>query len=229
MSALPVIEVFGPTLQGEGRLLGLRTLFIRLAGCDWSCSWCDTPYSWRPGSLATVQRLEPTAILQRLRALDPATREVTLSGGNPALHDCTELLQALHAADYRVHVETQGSLAPAWLGLADSVTVSPKGPSSGMPPAWDALAGALAVAPAADLKIVVFDEADLAFAGEAHRRHPGRPLCLQVGNRVGVDSGETLLQRARWLAARVLEEAEFAGVRVLPQWHVLLWGNARGV
>ncbi len=229
MSTLPVIEVFGPTLQGEGLLIGLRTLFIRLAGCDWSCSWCDTPYSWRPGSLAAVQRLDPPAILLRLRSLDPATHQVTLSGGNPALHDCTELLHALHAEGYRVHVETQGSLAPTWLGLADSVTVSPKGPSSGMPPAWNELAGALARSRAADLKIVVFDEADLAFASEAHRRHPERPLCLQVGNRVGVDSAEALLQRARWLAARVLEQADFAAVRVLPQWHVLLWGNARGV
>ena len=37
---LPVIEMFGPTLQGEGRVIGQKTMFVRLGGCDWACSWC---------------------------------------------------------------------------------------------------------------------------------------------------------------------------------------------
>lgn len=229
MSALPVIEIFGPTLQGEGRQIGCRTHFVRLAGCDWSCSWCDTPYSWRAGARLPASALSPAAVLERLAALDPHTRRVTLSGGNPALHDCAPLCAALGAAGYRVHVETQGSRAPAWLGAVDSVTVSPKGPSSGQPPDWAGLAATLAVAADPDLKIVVFDEDDLAYARAVHRRHPGYPLTLQVGNRVGRDGREDLLARLDWLAGRVLADPELAAARVLPQLHVLIWGNRRGV
>lgn len=229
MSGLPVIEIFGPTLQGEGRLIGCRTMFVRLAGCDWSCGWCDTPYSWRAGELLAAERLDPEGVLGRLRALDAATRRVTVSGGNPALHDGGELCDTLHRARYAVHVETQGSRAAPWLARADSVTVSPKGPSSGMAPDWGGLAATLGVAADPDLKIVVFDEGDIAYAKEVHRRHPEPPLTLQVGNRVGADTKDTLLGKLSRLADLALQDPELADVRVLPQLHVLLWGNKRGV
>lgn len=227
-SALPVVEIFGPTLQGEGRVIGLKTMFVRLGGCDWSCSWCDSPFTWRPGALAPLRRMEPAEIAAALQGLDPCPA-VTLSGGNPALHDCGPLLAALHGCGYRVHVETQGSRAPAWLSAADSVTVSPKAPSSGMAPDWDGLSATLAVASAPDLKVVVFDEADLAYARLVAERHPHVPLTLQVGNRVGADDEGSLLRRLRWLSDRVIHDPGLTAVRVLPQLHVLLWGNRRGV
>lgn len=229
MNALPVIEIFGPTLQGEGRLVGCKTLFVRLAGCDWSCAWCDTPYSWRPGQLVAIERLTAPTILGRLMSLDATCRRVTLSGGNPALHDCGGLIDTLHGQQYKIHVETQGSRAPHWLGRADSVTVSPKGPSSGMTPDWPGLQATLEIAADPDLKVVIFDEQDLTYAKEVHNRHPEPPLTLQVGNHVGQDSREGLLERLQWLADRVLLDRELAEVRVLPQLHVLLWGNKRGV
>ncbi len=227
--ALPVVEVFGPTLQGEGRTIGRKVLFVRLAGCDWSCSWCDTGYAWRPGEMAPVERLAPAAIRARLQGLDASCRAVTLTGGNPVLHDCGPLVALLHAGGFWVHVETQGSRAPAWLSTVDSITVSPKGPSAGMPPDWAALAATLAAARFPELKVVVFDADDYAYAQEVHRRHPTVPLCLQVGNRVGGDDASTLLERLRWLADRALSDGGMQDVRVLPQLHVLLWGNRRGV
>ncbi len=226
---LPVVEVFGPTLQGEGRAIGRKVLFVRLAGCDWACRWCDTAYAWRPGEMAPVERLSPEAVVRRLLGLDPACRAVTLTGGNPALHDCAPLVGRLHSLGFTVHVETQGSRAPVWLATVDSVTVSPKGPSSGMAPDWDALAATLARARDPELKVVVFDEADYAYARCVHARFPQVPFCLQVGHRTGADSVDTLLARARWLAETALADAAMQGVRVLPQLHVLLWGNRRGV
>ncbi len=228
-NTLRVVEIFGPTLQGEGRQIGRTTMFVRLSGCDWSCSWCDSAFTWKPGSLAPVLRLTPRETLQRLRDLGPTCRSVTISGGNPTLQDCDPLVDALHAADYHVHVETQGSRAPGWLGRVDAVTVSPKGPSSGMPPDWDALEATLRAAADPDLKIVVFSDADFLFAREVHRRHPAVPCTLQAGNRVGRDRRGRLLARLRWLAGRALADPDMADVRVLPQLHVLLWGNRRGV
>lgn len=226
---LAVVEIFGPTIQGEGRQIGLKTMFVRLAGCDWGCQWCDSAFTWRPGELAPSERLEASRILARLAALDPACRRLTLSGGNPALQDCGPLVAAAHAAGYTLHVETQGSRAPAWLAAADSVTISPKGPSSGMRPDWPGLAATLAVARDPELKVVIFDDADLQFAATVRERHPGVPFTLQLGNRVGADDAASLLARQRDLSERVLADPAWGEVRVLPQLHVLLWGNRRGV
>ncbi len=228
-SKLAVMEIFGPTVQGEGRQIGLKTLFVRLAGCDWACAWCDSAFTWRPGEIAPVERLTPAEILARLRALDPGCRRLTISGGNPALQDCGPLLAGSHAAGLAVHLETQGSRAPGWLAAADSVTISPKGPSSGMAADWAGLAATLAVARDPELKVVVFDDADYRFAVEVRRRHGDIPLTLQIGNRVGQDDAAGLLERQRLLTERVLADRSWGDVRILPQLHVLLWGNRRGV
>jgi 7-carboxy-7-deazaguanine synthase len=226
---LPVVEIFGPTLQGEGRVIGLKTMFVRFAGCDYACSWCDTPYTWNPAELAPAEPLAPAEIAARLTALSGGCRDVTLTGGNPALHDLGPLVRLLRAAGWRVHVETQGSVAPAWLAEADTVTLSPKGPTSGMRTDWDVLARAVAMARDPDLKVVVFDEADYEYAVEVGRRFPGVPLTLQVGNRVGQEGAEDWLRKLDLLAARALADPRLPRVRVLPQLHVLLWGNRRGV
>lgn len=46
MSKIPVLEIFGPTIQGEGMVVGQKTMFIRTAGCDYSCAWCDSAFTW---------------------------------------------------------------------------------------------------------------------------------------------------------------------------------------
>ncbi|MDU4929904.1 MAG: 7-carboxy-7-deazaguanine synthase QueE, partial [Staphylococcus epidermidis] len=46
MAKIPVLEIFGPTIQGEGRVIGRKTMFVRTAGCDYRCSWCDSAFTW---------------------------------------------------------------------------------------------------------------------------------------------------------------------------------------
>ena len=128
-----VIEIFGPTIQGEGAEAGMPTHFIRLGGCDFRCSWCDTMYAVEPATVrVTAHRLSVEEIVQALDRLTGAPRWVTISGGNPALHRLDPLIERLHSHDYRVSVETQGSVWRSWLGDVDRLTVSPKPPSSGM-------------------------------------------------------------------------------------------------
>src|SRR5687768_8363312 len=80
----PVIEVFGPTIQGEGAEAGVSTHFIRLGGCDYRCTWCDTMYAVDPPLVrANAERLSVDAILARVAGLEGQPRWVTLSGGNP--------------------------------------------------------------------------------------------------------------------------------------------------
>ena len=230
MKKLPVIEIFGPTLQGEGSVIGLKTMFLRLAGCDYSCSWCDSKYTWQKGAMAPITWLEPEAIRSQVEELGGNCRQLSISGGNPALHDLNDLITTMQRAPgYWINVETQGSLAPDWFGRVDSVTVSPKGPSSGMATDWEALAASIDRSRAPTLKVVVFDAADYEYAATVHGRFPEVPLYLQVGNNVGSDDSTGLLQRLHWLAERVIGDERLSDVRVLPQMHVLLWGNKRGV
>lgn len=224
---LPVIEIFGPTVQGEGAAIGLKTMFVRLAGCDYACTWCDSKYTWKKDELAPITRMAPPAIRAELERLGQGCRNLSISGGNPALHDLNDLLDCL--ADYHINVETQGSLAPDWFGRVNHVTLSPKGPSSGMVTDWEALADCVRKSRTASLKIVVFDDADYEYAVGCHQRFPELPLYLQVGNTVGGDSSEALLTKLNWLSDKVIADQRLPSARVLPQLHVLLWGNRRGV
>jgi len=225
----PVVEIFGPVLQGEGRMIGVQTLFVRFGYCDFRCSWCDSLYAVTPEVVQeSAERLTEGAIRERLRALSAHTPWVTLSGGNPAMHDLGALVAGLHAEGRRVAVETQGTVFRPWLRKCDVVTVSPKPPSSGMVTNYAQL-DRFAALPSANLKVVVFDDADYAYAQDIHRRYPAVPFYVQVGNNVGEDDTASLLAKLDWLSARALGDAAMADAVVLPQLHVLLYGNKRGV
>lgn len=229
MKTLPVQEIFGPTIQGEGGVIGQKTLFVRFAGCDYQCSWCDSKFTWKKDELAPITFMTPAEIRDRLLALPGGATHVSISGGNPALHDLAELIDLLHAAGFVLNTETQGSLAPAWFADMDLVTFSPKPPSSGMATDWDKLAAGMALAKHPFLKVVIFDDVDYAYAVEVRRRFPAIPLALQVGNLVGMDDPGALIAKLLWLVDKVALDRDLPDVRVLPQLHVLLWGNKRGV
>lgn len=238
--ALPVLEIFGPTLQGEGLAIGRKTMFVRTAGCDYRCTWCDSKFTW-DGSERPVW-LTPAQVWAELVEKGGGGFDyVTLSGGNPALlgDPVGQLIRLLHEHGVRVAVETQGSRWQPWLAELDDVTISPKPPSSGMETDWDALADIMRRLEGSKahvvLKVVVFDHRDYEYAKAVHARWPNVPLVLSVGNPyLQPDEGEDelalrLLDRLRWLADRVTTDDVLRDVRVLPQLHVLLWGNRRGV
>src|SRR3954451_9335561 len=107
---IPVVEIFGPTIQGEGAEAGVPTRFVRVGGCDFRCSWCDTMYAVDPEIVrTTAEKLSTREIVERIEALDGRPDWVTISGGNPALHTLDELVAGLHRSGFRVSVETQGS------------------------------------------------------------------------------------------------------------------------
>lgn len=240
----PVIEVFGPTVQGEGVLAGVVTHFIRFGGCDYRCSWCDSLYAVLPDQVrANAEKLTLAELHHRVAELDGDPEWVTLSGGNPAMLELGPVVTTLRNQGFKIAVETQGSRWRDWLGNVDCLTVSPKPPSSGMAdktstdlPAFMARAGE-AIVPGQDdaLKIVVFDEGDLAWAGAIFSMYPEWPAFLSVGTdppEANEDQVTTLCKianRYQWLCEQVSRDSLFAGVRVLPQLHVIAWGHARGV
>nr|WP_299503272.1 7-carboxy-7-deazaguanine synthase QueE [uncultured Rhizobium sp.] len=235
-----ISEIFGPTIQGEGVLMGLPTVFVRTGGCDYRCSWCDTLHAvaseyrdqWLPMSVDAIWR-EVT----RLSGSRPLT--VSLSGGNPAIQPLGDLIEHGHRDGYRFALETQGSIAKDWFANLDVLVLSPKPPSSGMETDWDAFDACLRLAgkgPRIALKIVVFDDDDYAYARNAAARYTSLPVYLQPGNhtppppdcdtaKVDIDG---IMDRMLWLIDRVTADRWFEA-HVLPQLHVLLWGNRRGV
>lgn len=237
----PVIEVFGPVIQGEGALAGAPTHFIRFGGCDYRCSWCDSMYAVDPAQVRDNSvRMGVDEIVDRLDALGrPAW--VTLSGGNPAIHRLGPLVARLQDR-FRVCVETQGSKWRDWLADVDCLTVSPKGPSSGMDVRTDRdLDAFMRQVPGRGdlrddaLKIVVFDEEDLGWARQVFARYPRWPRYLSCGTDPPAP-GETrdrtlrlLADRYRWLCEAVSGDLSLTDVRVLPQLHVVAFGHARGV
>jgi len=239
---LPVLEIFGPTVQGEGMVIGRKTMFVRTAGCDYHCSWCDSSFTWDGSGKDLIKLLSPEQICHELYQVgEDRFSHVTLSGGNPALlPQLGELIQLLHDRNITVAVETQGSRWQDWLIAVDEVTLSPKPPSSGMETEWkmlDIIVDNLKQRPAKyshSLKVVIFDESDLDYAVTIHLRYPDTLLYLQVGNSDvhTMDSTQltmTLLQRYEWLIDKVMESSTLNNVRVLPQLHTLVWGNKRGV
>lgn len=235
-----VSEIFGPTIQGEGVLIGLPTVFVRSGGCDYRCSWCDSLHAvdsrfrdeWRAMSTEEV-----FAEVIRLSGGKPVM--VSLSGGNPAIQPFGELIGRGHAEGYRFALETQGSIAKAWFADLDVLVLSPKPPSSAMETDWAAFDACLDMSggrPQTVLKIVVFDETDYAYAKAASARYPQLPVYLQPGNHTPPSPDEEesyvdldgLMERMLWLVDRVTQDQWFEA-RVLPQLHVMLWGNKRGV
>ncbi|TRW97675.1 7-carboxy-7-deazaguanine synthase QueE [Paracoccus sp. M683] len=235
MTTLRIAEIFGPTVQGEGALIGQPTVFIRAGGCDYRCSWCDSMHAVDSAFRATWAPMSPAAIWDRVEALSggrPLT--VSISGGNPAIQDFAPVIGLGRARGYGFACETQGSVARPWFAALDMLVLSPKPPSSGETVDWDAFADCLRAADGARaiMKIVIFDEADYTWARAAAARHPDLPLYLQPGNpQVDPDQPVDLAAataRLRWLIGKVTDDGWFTA-RVLPQLHVLVWGNERGV
>ena len=239
MKTILISEIFGPTIQGEGALIGRPTVFVRTGGCDFFCAWCDTLYAVLPQHKSEWTKMEAPAILAEIERLSGgAPLTVTLSGGNPALQPLGELLELGHARGYRFALETQASRAPDWLGELDTLVLSPKPPSSKMEFSPDSLQRCLDVAASGaratqvSIKVVVFDEADFRFARRVYESHRDVPFYLSVGN-ASVLSGQEadnadLARQLEWLLERCAQEKWF-DVTLTPQLHVLLWGNKRGV
>lgn len=134
---LPISEVFGPTLQGEGPYAGRSASFVRFGGCNLSCSWCDTPYTWDGTRFDLRAEIEMQTVDQILSRLPSPAPIVVLTGGEPILYAgraaFLELLGALRSMGKAIHVESNGTRFPpeTVLELMDVVVLSPKLPNAG--------------------------------------------------------------------------------------------------
>ncbi|HNX47840.1 MAG TPA: radical SAM protein [Methanomassiliicoccales archaeon] len=201
------------SIQGEGRTMGLPTVFVRLSGCNLDCRWCDTRYAEEGGSEMSVEE-----VLEGVNGY--RTRHVCLTGGEPLWHDgVPELISRLLEEGKQVSLETNGSLSIA--GLPDHpglmISMDHKCPSSGMEGRM-LLENLRLLRPKDQLKFVVADQEDLEMAEDVLRKF--EPDCPAIFTPVG---GLTLGPVVEFVLKHKLE------VRVLPQLHKLIWGERRGV
>ena len=152
------------TIQGEGFHQGKAAYFIRLGGCDVGCVWCDVKESWD----ASAHPRETVLNIVAQAAKFPG-RIAVVTGGEPLMHDCGELTDALHEAGFQTHIETSGAypLSGSW----DWICLSPKKFKA-------PLQGPIEMAD--ELKVVIFHPDDFRWAESfAKKVKPGCRLFLQ--------------------------------------------------
>lgn len=224
-----LVEVFGPTWQGEGPYAGRRCGFVRLGLCNLACDWCDTPYSWDRSryDLSVEAPLTPiTKVHEKMAAIRDVPVWV-LSGGEPLVHH--RALPTLLDNAHVWHVETNGTIAPPewWLGHVLHTSVSPKVGTSDPAhrrlhadalDAWvDLATGGWAV-----FKFVATSMGDLDEIDGLVRVHgidPGLVWIMPEGR-----TADAVIRRHRRIAQRVLD----SGYNTTSRLHCLLYDDERG-
>lgn len=160
---LPVMETF-LTIQGEGAFTGHAAWFIRLAGCNVGCVWCDVKDSWDASR-------HPVRVVDELadEAAASGAPIVVVTGGEPVLHDLSAITKALKGRGLRTHIETSGveEISGEW----DWICLSPKKFRAPVESSF---------LKADELKVVVYHPSDLQWAMDlASRVRPDCALLLQ--------------------------------------------------
>ncbi|HWA09936.1 MAG TPA: 7-carboxy-7-deazaguanine synthase QueE [Opitutaceae bacterium] len=228
-----IAEIF-QSIQGEGELTGVPSVFVRTSGCNLRCAWCDTPYaSWEPeGQPRTV-----AAIVAEVQA-HPFTRHVVLTGGEPMIAKEIHVLAAeLRRLGYHLTIETAATIAPGGIAC-DLASLSPKllnsAPDGKEHAAWRKRHEATRWQPdvvrawldqgAWQFKFVVAQPGDvdelegmLASVGREIPRH--KVLLMPEATTL-----DQMRRRADWLA----ELCKARGYRYAHRLHIELYGNRRG-
>ncbi|WP_278921137.1 7-carboxy-7-deazaguanine synthase QueE [Pseudophaeobacter profundi] len=239
MKPLRIAEIFGPTIQGEGAVIGVPTVFVRAGGCDYRCTWCDSLHAVDSRFRHDWTAMTPSEVFAAVERLSGGVPlAVSLSGGNPAIQDFAPLIELGRAKGYSFVMETQGSIAQDWFSALSTLILSPKPPSSGETVDWARFDACIAAAQHRQtvMKIVIFDETDYAWARGVAAKYPRLPLYLQPGNHTPpppeAEDAEIdmdgIMDRYEWLIDKTLGDRWYTPT-ILPQLHVLVWGNKRGV
>jgi 7-carboxy-7-deazaguanine synthase len=187
---LPVMESFY-TLQGEGFHNGKAAYFIRLGGCEVGCHWCDVKESW---DVNAHPSFAVTEIVDG--ALAYPGRLAVITGGEPLMHDLTELTSALQEAGFQTNIETSGVYPVT--GSWDWICFSPKKFKEPHSDIYDK---------ASELKVIVYNKSDFAFAEE----HAAR-----------VSADCVLLLQPEWSRQDLMLPEIIEYVKDNPKWRVSL-------
>jgi len=231
-AVLYVNEIFGPTVQGEGPMTGQPAVFLRLAGCNLACRFCDTPYSWDWQRFDREQErhaMPAEEVLDAINRKAGLVRRLVITGGEPMLQQdrWSALARTLREEGWSIDVETAGTTAPAPDVAVSLYVVSPKLSLSGN-----------------DAKFSLRPEAIKAFRDMGASKVAWKFVCklpedveeamifatvykLPRSSIFILPEGRT---HTAWLgsALNVVATALMHGVAVSPRLHIALWGSDRG-
>jgi len=226
-----IAEIFH-SIQGEGLLAGVPSVFVRTSGCNLRCDWCDTPYaSWKPEGT----EISVSEIANKISEWN--CNHIVLTGGEPMIApDLSELATVLKKKGKHITIETAGIIPPNSIPC-DLASISPKlsnsTPSPERDPVWAKKHEITRLQPdviaewiskyAFQLKFVVSSELDLAEIKHLLSHLPPVPLHQILLMPEGIDS-ETLAEKAGWL----VEVCKREGFRFCPRLHIELFGHTRG-
>jgi len=226
------IAEFFHSIQGEGLLAGVPSVFVRTSGCNLRCHWCDTPYaSWKPEG----PEMSVAEILRKVLGWD--CHHVVLTGGEPMIApELPALAAGLRQAGKHITIETAATVPPAEIAC-DLASLSPKLSNSTPPaerdPAWAKKHEEARLRPEViaewiknydfQLKFVVSSEKDLTEIKNLLSRLPPVPFHRVLLMPEGTDS-KTLASRSPWL----VEICKLEGFRFCPRLHIELFGHQRG-
>ena len=222
-------EIFH-SLQGEGATIGTPSVFLRLAQCNLSCSWCDTKYTWDWENFdyqREVVSMETGEVRDAILAFN--CPHLVVTGGEPLLQqqELAPLAVFLKAEGFYCEVETNGTIVPdpELARCIDQWNVSPKLGSSGnvidRREAPEALA-AFSRLPNAHFKFVIVEPTDVDEVCQLRDRYrlpSDRIILMPEGTAV-----ESITSRSRWVSEACVRE----GFRFSTRLHILLWGDQRG-
>jgi len=224
---MKIAEIFY-SIQGEGILAGVPSVFIRTSGCNLRCSWCDTPYtSWNPEG----EDMSVEAILDRVFEC-PAARHVVVTGGEPMIAPgIVELTRGLRERELHITIETAGTVfAPV---VCDLMSISPKLASSTPEGEFRVRHERLRMQPFVLRRLISAYDYQLKFVMSRQEDiHEVRNTVNQIeanpSNVVLMPEGitpEALRDRSEW----IIEYCKRFNYRYGPRLHVDIWGNRRGV
>jgi len=229
MLPIKVAETFY-SIQGEGTLAGVPSVFVRLSGCNLRCDWCDTPYaSWKPEG----EDKYLGAILSDVRRY--LAKHVVVTGGEPMIHvGIVELTQKLKELEQHITIETAGTVFEPV--ACDLMSISPKlansTPTRRDGGRWAAQHDRLRYQPEILKRLIAAYPYQLKFVVRKPEDLPElNGIVKEIGAAKenvllmpeGIDVG-TIYERSHW----IVEKCKEFGYRYSPRLHIDIWGSERG-
>ena len=220
-----VNEIF-PAIQGEGTLVGTPQVFVRLQNCNFSCIYCDSKSTWGKGG----RQMEIQEVIEEIEKYN--LESVCMTGGEPTLQiDSVRLCCELQNLGYYVSAQTNGSRWTPLLGIADKICMDMKPPSLGEDGKlqYSNLSYIKKLDCNDEVKVLIGGKKELNYAHLVNNiaSRLGIPTILQIKNNIYQNTRMDLIRKYKDLVDTVIFDGFKAPYRILPQLHVLIWGNER--
>tara|TARA_B100000902_G_C27283471_1_gene903132 strand:+ start:1080 stop:1697 length:618 start_codon:yes stop_codon:yes gene_type:complete len=187
-SLIPIMESFY-SIQGEGFHSGKPAYFIRLSGCDVNCHWCDVKESW---DISKEQYASIDDIVNKV--IKTSTKLVVITGGEPLMHDLSDLTTALKNEDKKIHIETSGT--HPLTGDFDWICFSPKKFKKPLEIYYSV---------SDELKIIICNKSDFQWAEELSRK---------------VKKNTKLIMQPEWSREELISPLILDYIKLNPKWRI---------